>query len=332
VITHSTLPSAPWHGQSVTVRRRVDWPVILGADTAVPSLVDTRPEPELVALLRAIDELPFYDDANGALRRAVELATGQIGLARAGLFLLDQTRHLMLGTWGTDLAGHIIGEHHVMYEFSEYDREVFRRAASHEAVFTVLDNCPIVVQRPSETWVAGRGWVACTPIRSARANIGMLFNDAGLSGAAVDRRKQGLAALLCSRLGSFLDLVPIELNDELRGAERFGKDPLVERITRMLKADPSLAGKELAIRLNVSQGRLAHVFKVRTGMSLVDYRNQLRVRLFQYLIDRDGGKLRDAALSAGFGSYAQFHRVFSALRGATPRAYKHATSGTGREH
>ena len=31
--------------------------------------------------------------------------------------------------------------------------------------------------------------------------------------------------------------------------------------------------------------------------------------------------MHDAARAAGFGSYAQFHRVFQALRGTTPRAY-----------
>jgi len=39
------------------------------------------------------------------------------------------------------------------------------------------------------------------------------------------------------------------------------------------------------------------------------------------LLDRGRTNLLEAALAAGFGSYAQFHRVFRALRHVTPRDY-----------
>ena len=52
---------------------------------------------------------------------------------------------------------------------------------------------------------------------------------------------------------------------------------------------------------------------------LVEYRNHLRLERFQVLVDRGGENLLEAALAAGFGSYAQFHRVFRAVRGSTPR-------------
>jgi AraC-like DNA-binding protein len=57
------------------------------------------------------------------------------------------------------------------------------------------------------------------------------------------------------------------------------------------------------------------------GVSLVDYRNRLRIDRFFEAIHRSGstGNLLDAALEAGFGSYAQFHRVYRKFVGATPR-------------
>ena len=39
------------------------------------------------------------------------------------------------------------------------------------------------------------------------------------------------------------------------------------------------------------------------------------------LVDSGGENLLEAALSAGFGSYAQFHRVFRTWRSTTPREY-----------
>jgi AraC-like DNA-binding protein len=39
------------------------------------------------------------------------------------------------------------------------------------------------------------------------------------------------------------------------------------------------------------------------------------------LVDSGGENLLEAALASGFGSYAQFHRVFRTWRGTTPREY-----------
>jgi AraC-like DNA-binding protein len=74
-------------------------------------------------------------------------------------------------------------------------------------------------------------------------------------------------------------------------------------------------------RLGVSAGKLARDFKTEMGLSLVEYRNRLRLERFLALVDRGGGNLLQAALDAGFGSYAQFHRVFRSLLGTTPREY-----------
>jgi AraC-like DNA-binding protein len=89
----------------------------------------------------------------------------------------------------------------------------------------------------------------------------------------------------------------------------------------MLAKDPGLGGTDIAARLEVSLGRLAHVFKMELGISMVDYRNRVRLNRFTVLLDKGRRNLLEAALAAGFGSYAQFHRVFRALRHVTPREY-----------
>lgn len=303
---------------AVSMRRRVDWPVILGTNPPAPSMLDQPGQAELASLLSAFDELLTLDDTDKILRRAVELARERIGFPRAGLFLLDETRNVMLGTWGTDLDGNLVDERHVMYDLGENDRKVFRRADAGTH-FTIIENCPIVVQLPNETRVVGRGWVSCIPIRSARARIGMLFNDAGSSGAPVDEAQQARGAVLCSLLGTVLDL---RQDRVLRGGAvtPSARHPMIVEAVRLLAKDPSLAGTELAERLRISPSRLARVFKAELGMSLVEYRNRLRLERFQVLVDSGGENLLGAALAAGFGSYAQFHRVFRALRGASPRA------------
>jgi transcriptional regulator GlxA family with amidase domain len=104
---------------------------------------------------------------------------------------------------------------------------------------------------------------------------------------------------------------------------------IVRRAEGLLAEEPSLGGKEIAARLDVSPSHLVRAFKADTGMSLVEYRNRLRLERFMALVDSGDESLLDAALDAGFGSYAQFHRVFRALRGTAPGEYvrKRATRG-----
>ena len=302
-------------------RRRVDWPVIFEQEQPAPAVVPSSIQEELASILAAFDELLALEDSDKIVRRAVELAREKIGLRRVGVFLLDERRQLMLGSWGTDLEGNTTDEHHLMYGLGDTDRNVFRRAAKDGVHFTVMDNCPIVVQLETTTKVVGRGWVVCTPIRSARADIGMMFNDAGLTGAPVDEAKQARAAIFCSLLGTILDVLHLEPGRRPSGPLNSSSHPMVVHALRLLAKDPSLTGKHLALKLGISLSRLARVFKSDTGLSLVEYRNRLRLERFQVLVDSGGENLLEAALAAGFGSYAQFHRVFRALRGATPREY-----------
>jgi AraC-like DNA-binding protein len=286
---------------------------------------------ELRSLIAAFDELLLTEDVDAMLRGVCEIALERIGLKRVGIFLLDAPRNLMLGTWGTDLDGQIVDEHHVMYDFGDNDRECFRRAAQG-VPYSVIDNCPIVVQLPAETRVVGRSWVACTPIRSARAAMGVMFNDSGISGEPPDPSKQARAAILCSLLGTVLDLTHGQPGQGRSGSRTSAGHPLVRQTVRLLAKDPSLGGKDLASALDISLSRLARVFKIEMGMSLVEYRNRLRLERFQVLLDAGGENLLAAALAAGFGSYAQFHRVFRALRGTTPRAYLRERGHWARRH
>ncbi len=299
-------------------RRRVDWPLLLGARAPVPHAVSKALPGRLADLLTAFDELLAFDQPEAMLRHAVVIARHRIGLQRAAIFLLDRRRDLMLGTWGSDLSGHIVDESHVMFAVSDTDREAFRRSESEREHLTVFENCPIVEHRATSTHVAGRGWVACTPIRSPRGPIGIMYNDAGTSGAPVDEAKQAQLALVCSLLGLLLDPIRgLITGRRAVNGESYGH--LVSAAVAMLAEDPSLGGKQIAAQLNISVSRLARVFKTQVGMSMVEYRNRLRLDRFSLLLDQGRPDLQTAALAAGFGSYAQFHRVFRALRGTTPR-------------
>lgn len=301
-------------------RRRVKWAAAPLADAPVPRAVARSDGAELGPLLAALDEIRALDGTDRILRRAIEVARDRIGLKRAGIFLLDRARNVLRGTWGMDLSCAVVDEHDVTYEMRQPDREALRRAETEGAHFTVFDDCPIVEHQGGETRIGGRGWVARTPIRSADGPIGMMFNDAGLTGVPVDEAQQAQAAVLCSLLGTMLDprrggfgrsVVPVQSRSQW----------LASSTLAMLDRAPGMGGKEMAAALGVSVSRLARVFKAELGMSLVAYRNGLRLDRFAALLDGGCSNLLEAALAAGFGSYAQFHRVFRARLHVTPRQY-----------
>ena len=273
-----------------------------------------------MTLLSKCSALFEQDEADALLKRAVELALDPIGLIRAGLYLYDEPADLMLGTWGTALGGRIIDEHHAMFELGANGRRVYERALSGEAYWTVVENCPIIDQRGQTTQVVGRGWVVCTPVCAGEKLLGMLYNDAGLTDAPVDRARQLHAAILCSQVGSAL-LAKEHSNQFADLPQPTARHPRLRRAVHLLARDPSLTGEKLATELGISLSRLARLFKEELGTSLVDYRNRLRLERFTVLIERGAPNLLSAALEAGFGSYAQFHRVFRAARGKTPREY-----------
>jgi AraC-like DNA-binding protein len=292
-----------------------------GPGLPAPKVMERPVRGQLGSLLSAFDDVLAIENPDAVLRMAVEVAREKIGLVRSAIFLLDGSRQMMLGTWGTDLQGTVVDEHRIMFSLGATDREAFRRAREEGAHFTVFDDCPIMEHRGAESRVAGRGWTAWTPIMSIHAPIGMLFNDAGVSGRPVDEVKQAHAAILCSLLGTILD--PVRGVPGAGGAdvgETKGRR-LATAAAALLAEDPTLEASAIARKLQVSVGWFARVFKAEMGLSLVEYRNRLRLDRVDAMIEKGGTTLLQAALASGFGSYAQFHRVFRGVRRMTPREF-----------
>jgi len=301
-------------------RRRIDWPRLVGPEATAPVWRDPPARSELASLLLAFGDLFAARHPDHLLKRAVQLALDEIGLVRAGIYLYDARLDLMLGTWGTDLGRRVVDEHQAMFRLGAQGARVLARAMSGEALWTVIENSPLIENQARVTRVVGRGWVVCTPIRSARRPLGMMYNDAGLTRARIDPRKQARAAALCGLCGLLFEAMPRSRGRAFVAGSR-ARHTAVTKAVKILAGDPSMSAGDLAADLRVSASRFARVFKVEMGVSLVAYRNQLRLERFLALVNAGNENLRQAALAAGFGSYAQFHRVFQAQQGTTPRAY-----------
>lgn len=99
--------------------------------------------------------------------------------------------------------------------------------------------------------------------------------------------------------------------------------PAVQRALAILD-DQSEAVQldRLATDGGVSLAYLSRLFHRQVGMPMHQYRASRRLmRFWQLWSSSPRLRMLDAALSAGFGSYAQFHRVFRAAHGCGPRQY-----------
>lgn len=87
----------------------------------------------------------------------------------------------------------------------------------------------------------------------------------------------------------------------------------------------------LARRCRISRPWLSRLFAEQLGESLTDYRNRQRFYRFRELLARPGGgSVTEAALAAGFGSYAQCFRIVRANTGLSPRELARTLAGPGR--
>jgi AraC-like DNA-binding protein len=271
----------------------------------------------MVELVSALSSNASADVIDRVLSDSVDFARRSIGLERVAIFLFTPDRQSMAGTWGTDGSGQTGDEHDVMFSTNDLVRQLFENA-ERGCLWTVYQDCPLVAHEGGQSRIIARGWNVGTVIRGAGEPHGIMFNDSALSGAPVDEDKQAWAAVLCSLLGRALDPCLVRFFDGDSGEER-KQHPLVRRAAYLLASEPAMSFEALAQRLRVSKGYLTRTFKRCAGTSIVSYRNELR--LAQFLNQIGSKPVLAAALGAGFGSYPQFHRVFRARFGKTPREY-----------
>jgi AraC-like DNA-binding protein len=266
------------------------------------------------AVLAAVDELSTFTEVEAMLRRAVEIAVERFGLQRASLYVSDPPagrRHILRGTWSAGVNQEHADERGLYLELTETDYELLRGLRGEG---------PRWLYSESSLRVSECDWQVVTPLLSGEQLVGVLFNDGGSGRVPMEEARQVQALLFCNLLaGLILPRRGAAVWHALRGAA--GHSPVVQRVMDALAGQPKVSAQRLARDLGISSGHLARLFRTEMGISLVEYRNRLRIERFLSLADRSGVNLLDAALEAGFGSYAQFHRVFRKLVGTTPREY-----------
>jgi AraC-like DNA-binding protein len=109
--------------------------------------------------------------------------------------------------------------------------------------------------------------------------------------------------------------------------------PAVEHAARLIRdqsgsGDETLSVDRIAEIVGLSPAYLSNIFVQQTGITISQMRNRQRISRFLEIYGKGQSRtMLDAALSSGFGSYAQFHRVFVETMGCNPARYHKDLTG-----
>lgn len=130
------------------------------------------------------------------------------------------------------------------------------------------------------------------------------------------RHNAGLGYLLLSAWSAFQTGSIVPLNDPIH--------PAIDKIARHIHTG-QLADdlQTVAALVDLTPETVSRLFKSQTGISLTAFRNRCRVDRFLEIYGHGHAfTMLESALRAGFGSYAQFYRVFMQVMKITPAAYR----------
>jgi transcriptional regulator GlxA family with amidase domain len=77
----------------------------------------------------------------------------------------------------------------------------------------------------------------------------------------------------------------------------------------ILADDPRLKTDQVARRLGLSPRRLRRLYETSFGVTFADYRNRVRLGRLAFLVANGDTPLQEAAVAAGFDSYAHSQQV-----------------------
>jgi len=77
--------------------------------------------------------------------------------------------------------------------------------------------------------------------------------------------------------------------------------------------------------LHYSSHYIKHIFKEKTGISIIDFNNSQRIKKAKILLRSENCKITDVASACGFDSHSYFTEVFIKTTGMSPSNYRNLT-------
>lgn len=151
-------------------------------------------------------ELFLINDVDDLYRRAVELAHTRLGFERIGMYLLNETKDKLSGTYGINIEGNLRNE--------QDDEHVI--TASETIDSFVLNRNRLVIEEETDLWdagsVLGRGWHIGAAMWVEESPIGAMFADNLITGKPL---KPYQAELLFAYAGIVANLIERNRTDAI---------------------------------------------------------------------------------------------------------------------
>ncbi|HEV2694263.1 MAG TPA: helix-turn-helix transcriptional regulator [Verrucomicrobiae bacterium] len=248
----------------------------------------------------------YRHHGRNAMHRHAELELNLV-TSGSGLYLLENRKYEIRRG---DLLWLFPAQEHVLVEQST-DFEMWIGVFKPKAVARIATGAGAKILRqrnPAGEFCRRLSQPALTRLEQLFPEVDEARNETGLFNT-------GLAYALLSAWGYFEHAADVPVRDV---------HPAVEKAARIIRHESNLLGlNEIAHRAGLSAHRLSRLFKQQTGIALVDFRNRQRVERFTELYGTGQRRtMLDAALEAGFGSYAQFYRVFKHVTGSPPASHR----------
>src|SRR2546425_10603828 len=92
----------------------------------------------------------------------------------------------------------------------------------------------------------------------------------------------------------------------------------VAEVIRLLNEGSNLQPTQLAATFNLSESRLRHIFRDKTGMSLKKYRQECKLQYARRLLQDSTGSIKEICVLSGIHDPANFAHLFKRRFGLTP--------------
>ncbi len=97
----------------------------------------------------------------------------------------------------------------------------------------------------------------------------------------------------------------------------------IQQCLKLIESTQFISLNSLAEKLKLSPSQLSRQFQAQVGLKLSTYKQNIYLERFMKMWTENCDlNFLQGALKAGFGSYAQFHRVFKEKYGCGPASYK----------
>jgi transcriptional regulator GlxA family with amidase domain len=123
----------------------------------------------------------------------------------------------------------------------------------------------------------------------------------------------------------------VPTNKSSNGKDDRTDDRRVQLVLLLLEDSPQRQWElsEIATMVNLSPGRLAHLFKSEIGVSIQQYLIQIRLTKAKHQLESTFLSIKEIAASVGFRNVTRFTECFKTAVGTTPAKYR-KLSGIGR--